>query len=621
MRETMILLAISALTVAIDKMEKNALRRKTGVWEITLPDGITEITEDYIKENLPKGTTQVVIPEGVKSIGYDAFSDRKSLKSVVIPEGVTSIGTNAFFGCESLKSVVIPKGVTSIRRGTFFKCTSLKSVVIPKGVISIRWGTFFECTSLKSVVIPEGVSSIEEGTFFRCRSLKSVEIPQGVTSIGTNAFSHCESLTTVVIPKSVKSIGYDVFSGCTSLESILIPKGVTSIGSRTFTGCENLGIIIFPDNYFDQRIKEAEKRRLGIPDGAKLVTKSEFNTMCTSIKEIYSGENRFIGKDGKGETKLAGQVLLLYEISKGEIDPDDLGKNQKETLEKVSVYELNWAVNKIEDEKLKSKWQERFTTLKKTNRAHIASTHIAMNTPILGKKMDGILESIDKKVYGLKKDHQARIGIILDENLKVSEVKKGSPAEAQGLKKGDVIQEIDGKNLENLDKQDALELIRGKPGTQSHLKVLRKDANEEVELVIERAHRVHEGLKDGKEVITKVNIPDGITCIGKGAYKDCKNLKSVSMTDTVKEIGPGAFEGCQNLEKIEMASGIEEIGKDAFKDCRKLKELVLPDAFFDGEVINVEKLGEIGLQANITVSKISVLRQDTKSDKGLKKLN
>ena len=539
----------------------------------------------------------------------------------MIPEGVTRIRDNTFASCKSLSSVVIPEGVTSIGSYAFSGCENLQSVEIPNSVTSIGDYAFAECKSLTRVVIPQGASSIGMGTFFGCESLESIEIPQGVTSIGSFAFKGCKSLSSLVIPEGVASIGYYAFKDCRSLTSVEIPEGVTSIGDNAFRGCENLGIIIFSDNHFDQRIKEAEKRRLGIPDGTKLVTKSEFNTMCTSIKEIYSGESRFIGKDGKGETKFAGQVLLLYEISKGEIDPDDLGKNQKETLEKVSVYELNWAVNKIEDEKLKSKWQERFTTLKKTNHAHIASTHIAMNTPILGKKMDGILESIDKKVYGLKKDHQARIGIILDENLKVSEVKKGSPAEAQGLEKGDVIQEIDGKNLENLDKQDALELIRGKPGTQSHLKVLRKDANEEVELVIKRAHRVHEGLKDGKEVITKVNIPDGITCIGKGAYKDCKNLKSVSMTDTVKEIGPGAFEGCQNLEKIEMASGIEEIGKDAFKDCRKLKELVLPDAFFDGEVINVEKLGEIGLQANITVSKRSVLRQDTKSDKGLKKLN
>ena len=81
------------------------------------------------------------------------------------------------------------------------------------------------------------------------------------------------------------------------------------------------------------------------------------------------------------------------------------------------------------------------------------------------------------------------------------------------------------------------------------------------------------------------------------------------------------MKGVKIWNKLRWQVGIEEIGKDAFKDCRKLKELVLPDAFFDGEVINVEKLGEIGLQANITVSKRSVLRQDRKSDKGPKKSN
>ena len=38
---------------------------------------------------------------------------------VVIPEGVTSIGDCAFSGCSSLTSVVIPDGVTSIGNDAF----------------------------------------------------------------------------------------------------------------------------------------------------------------------------------------------------------------------------------------------------------------------------------------------------------------------------------------------------------------------------------------------------------------------------------------------------------------------------------------------------------------------
>ena len=56
---------------------------------------------DFVIENgvLKKYKGQggdVVIPEGVTSIGFWAFSDCSSLASVVIPEGVTSIGAAAF---------------------------------------------------------------------------------------------------------------------------------------------------------------------------------------------------------------------------------------------------------------------------------------------------------------------------------------------------------------------------------------------------------------------------------------------------------------------------------------------------------------------------------------------
>lgn len=50
------------------------------------------------------------------------------IKDLVIPNGVTSIGQYAFYGCTSLTSVVIPDSVTSIGQSAFYGCSSLKEV-------------------------------------------------------------------------------------------------------------------------------------------------------------------------------------------------------------------------------------------------------------------------------------------------------------------------------------------------------------------------------------------------------------------------------------------------------------------------------------------------------------
>ena len=54
----------------------------------------------------------------VTGIGDFAFESSK-LTTVVIPEGVTSIGFGAFTGNSKLTDVVIPEGVTSIGKGAF----------------------------------------------------------------------------------------------------------------------------------------------------------------------------------------------------------------------------------------------------------------------------------------------------------------------------------------------------------------------------------------------------------------------------------------------------------------------------------------------------------------------
>ena len=64
----------------------------------------------------------VTIPNSVKIIGENVFSNCKNLKSVTIGNSVGVIGKNAFNGCTKLASVIIGNSVVSIGENAFYKC-------------------------------------------------------------------------------------------------------------------------------------------------------------------------------------------------------------------------------------------------------------------------------------------------------------------------------------------------------------------------------------------------------------------------------------------------------------------------------------------------------------------
>ena len=189
----------------------------------------------------------VVVPDGITSIGESAFANFVSVTSVTMPNSTTTIAQSAFSKCINLRSIHIPNSVISIDDYAFEACSSLESVIIPYSVERIGIAAFAQCQSLYSVDVDEKnlfYSSINEIMFDKKqttlllypagRKEPSFTIPSDVTSIGENAFTDCAHLASIVIPNSVKTIGAHAFDSCSKLSSIEIPNSVNNIGEFAF---------------------------------------------------------------------------------------------------------------------------------------------------------------------------------------------------------------------------------------------------------------------------------------------------------------------------------------------------------------------------------------------------
>ena len=130
-----------------------------------------------------EGSSAVVIPNGVETIGESSFSEVESecvIEEVTIPEGVKIIERNAFSACEKLTSIHLPQSLESIGDFAFSGCEALKEIVLPDNLKTLGASVFNRCTSLERIVFPVKLKSIGEnlftGGYFSCQmNVKAVD--------------------------------------------------------------------------------------------------------------------------------------------------------------------------------------------------------------------------------------------------------------------------------------------------------------------------------------------------------------------------------------------------------------------------------------------------------------
>ena len=132
--------SLKSVTVTGGNILYGAFDCCSNLTSITIPDSVTSIGEYAFY--YCTGLTSVYITDlaawcGISfgnseanplNYAHNLYLNGKLVTDLVIPDSVTSIGYEAFSGCTGLTSVTIPDSVTSIGKFAFYGCTGLTSI-------------------------------------------------------------------------------------------------------------------------------------------------------------------------------------------------------------------------------------------------------------------------------------------------------------------------------------------------------------------------------------------------------------------------------------------------------------------------------------------------------------
>ena len=138
---------------------------------------------------------------------------RDKIINITLPQGLTTIGNNAFCQCTNLLMTELPDKLTTIGDMVFSDCINLSLTELPAGLISI--GRFaFSKTNLTLTKLPDSITFIPDGAFMLSTNLVSIKLSPEITTIESAAFRSCSNLEVVIVPAIIPPIlGAEVFYG------------------------------------------------------------------------------------------------------------------------------------------------------------------------------------------------------------------------------------------------------------------------------------------------------------------------------------------------------------------------------------------------------------------------
>ena len=592
------------LPSTLEKISESAFKGCTGIGTITVPDNVKKVELSAFEGC--SVLKEIILPEATVEIGAFAFSGCKGFTEITLPSTLGKIGYRAFYNCEGLEKINYPSSWTectgyssypTLYGHIFEGCTNLAAIEVPEGVKKIPEHAFEGCSSVKTITLPESLEEIGGYAFDGCSSVKELEVPANVAKIGeyglannpgltkvtfkgekleeigAYAFTEDNGLKRVELPDSIKTMGYHVFYKCISLTNVNYPvnwtecSGYSSYPTRygaVFEGCTKLIRITIPEGVRTIPRSAFEMwtgvERIALPDSVQTVEDYAFGG-CSGLKRIYIGNNvssigdnsfkdhtadlTVYGEQGSyAETYAAAHNITFVEGDyRGGLSviSGTIEDEEGNGIEGVNVFVYDYTQNKTAG------------TYKTDTDGHWTCDD--------GNQGNAYRISYYHPSYrftpGWSEVANAADKVTVD---KVTGTLRGADSTEIGPE--DVTYSVLNGSYISIDSYT---------GNAERIRIPEEINGYTVQKISNNA------FKNNKN-IQSVSLPESVETIGESAFENCGKLTEVVFPSGLESISIKAFQGCTGLTEVMLPNGLKKIDSYAFSGCTALPTVEIPDS-------------------------------------------
>ena len=462
------------------------------------------------------------------------------------------------------KDVVIPDGVKSIGDNAFADCGYITSVTIPDGVKQIKKNAFMNCTGLESVQFSGSLTEIRDSAFEGCKRLNKVYIPAGVQSIGAMAFKKCLNMTAITLPDTLEFVGVEAFWDCHKLRELIFPPQTVFQG-KPIGACWNLINVILPETEVEFVPVESNRIKCIVAPNAK-------------IEHVYETSNRFRNKQFAAAV---GYIKYTDRFTDKEIIDSYntyLFRHKKDLLpviwenDAVSVLSILAENGKISKTAIDKEYIEPAMRARAMGCVGFLMDWKHQNVKVRSISKD--LAKIDKDPYSVSEMKKLWGYTNLDDGTIMITHYKGEDSEIT------IPPRIGDSKVSQIGPYAISPYMASAQGIYKKRSPKRFAALGTIKSVTisEGISSVNDNAFYRCNSLASIMIPSTVLNIGKEAFYGCISLNDVTLSDGMENIGNSAFESCKRLNNIVIPDSVTNIGSYAFAFCSSLKHVTLPES-------------------------------------------